>query len=329
MNRLPIKILLFLLLSLFVGLSLFFGACKTTEPAAGPPGLQGKADRYEELIRSPEKGHLTIYFLDLSVSPQAEDKSGDAMLLILPDGLVMMVDSGHPESAADSLALLSELGIARIDYFFITHPHIDHIGGFPAIAEKYEIGEVFQTDIEYITETYRLYKKVIETHRIPVRSLKRGDTLLLGEEITAQVFNPPDEIKYPQNFPANSTQFINDNSMVVKLSWGKSDILLGGDIYLTRERDISELYGEELHAIVSKANHHGNDSSNGAWWIRTVQPELVVAMDDKISSMTVYNNFKKSGAVYYHTSLDGLVRVTLNREGEYSVVSRFDSWLRD
>ncbi|MDR1128478.1 MAG: MBL fold metallo-hydrolase [Treponema sp.] len=33
------------------------------------------------------------------------------------------------------LAFLSDLGIGKIDYFVLSHPHIDHIGGFPAIAE--------------------------------------------------------------------------------------------------------------------------------------------------------------------------------------------------
>ena len=345
MNHFEKKV--FLLFALFI-VTAFFWSCKKTEPVAGKPAAEqvnadGKVDRYRELIRSPEKGRLTIYFLDLSVSPEAVDKSGDAGLILLPDGKVMMVDSGHPESAADSLALLSDLKISRIDYFILSHPHIDHVGGFPAIAEKHEIGEVYQIDMEYPTESYRRYRAALDLHRIPVYMLKRGDTVSFGDEVSAKVYNPPEDFSYPEGnlgsveprrrvpagFPDNSTQFVNDNSLVLKLTWGKTGILLGGDIYLTRERELTELYGDELRSVIAKANHHGLDSSNSIRWIRTVQPRVVVAMNDLFSSMTVYNNFKKNGAAFYHTFLDGLVRVSLDREGNCEVTSRFDSWLRN
>ena len=342
MNRVSLKLYLRLTLvpaaAVFVALAfvtIAFTGCIASN-AARADGKTGGAvigaviiDRYEELIRSPLEGRFTVFFPDLSVSPQAQDKSGDAAIVILPGGKVMMIDSGHPESAGDSLALLSDLGINKIDYFIITHPHIDHIGGFPAIAEKHEIGEVFQTALEYSTETYRSYRTALEKFRLPVNNLNRGDALVFGEGVTALVLNPQAEISYPANFPGNSTQFLNDNSLVIKFTWGASSILFGADIYLTRERELSELYGEELVSVAAKANHHGSDTSNSAGWIRAVQPKLVVAMDDQISSMTVYNNYKRSGAAYYHTFLDGIVRVSLDREGNYEVISRFDSWLRN
>ena len=309
---------------------LVFG-CNTAKSAnVQTAGAEGKTDRYAELVTAPSKGVLTLFFPDLDVSPLAQDKSGDAAILFLPDGKVAMVDSGHPESVAETLALLSDLGIVRIDYFFISHPHIDHIGGFPAIAGKYDIGEVFRTELEYRdSETYRLYITAVEKAGIPVRYLKRGDAFQLGDGLVVRVFNPPENFTYPANYPANSTQFINDNSLVMKLSWGQSSVLFGGDIYLTRERELIDLYGEELRALVTKANHHGSETSNSAGWIRTVQPRAVIAMDDQITSMTVYNNFRRNGTAYYHPFLDGLVRVSLDREGNFTVVTRYDSWLRD
>jgi competence protein ComEC len=317
-----------------LALGLLLGGCREKErdaagiPGAGNPGA-GKPDRYGELVRAPEKDRFTVYFLDLEVSPEAEDKSGDAALLVSPEGLTMMVDAGHPESAEGILSFLKDLGVGKIDYFILSHPHIDHIGGFPAIAGRHEIGTVFETGMEYTTETYRRYRAALEKHRIPVRVLERGDRFNFGAEIAAEVFNPPPVLEYPPNFPANSTQFINDSSLVVKFTWGDASLLLGGDIYLTRERELTDLFGEALRAVVVKANHHGSDTSNGGRWIRTVRPRVVVAMNDLIASMTVYNNYKKSGAAFYHTVLDGIVKVSMDREGTCAVTGRFESWLRD
>jgi competence protein ComEC len=299
-----------------------------TDTAGGKSGTP--SDRYAELIvRSNAAEKFTVYFLDLDVSPQAEDKSGDAALLIAPDGTVMMVDSGHPESAPDILAFLKDLGIGRIDYFLLSHPHIDHIGGFPAIAEKHEVGAVYHIDMEYTTDTFLRYRQALEKYNIPVTILKRGDALKFGNGIDMEVFNPETEWEYPQGFPANSTQFINNHSLVIKFSYGASTLLMGGDIYNPRERDLVDLYGERLKADVLKANHHGNDTSNSLRWIKTIQPQCVIAMNDVIGSMTVYNNYKRNGAAFYHTLHDGIVKVSMDDKRNYTLTTRYDSWLRD
>jgi competence protein ComEC len=330
-------------LPLFLAVFLLAAACRRPgggtiqQSPAGETGaeqnaasLPARVDRYDELVSAADRaGKFTVFFLDLAVSPEARDKSGDAALLISPEGKVMMLDSGHPESAGDTLSFLSDLGISRIDYFILSHPHIDHIGGFPAIAERCQVGEAYQIDMEYNTDTYRRYRDALEKHRIPVTNLKRGDTINLGSEISVDVFNPEEKIDYPAEFPANSTQFINNSSLVVKFNYGDSSLLMGGDIYTPRERELIDLYGEKLRADVLKANHHGGDTSNSSRWIRTTSPKIVIAMNDVISSMTVYNSYKKNGGAFYHTLEDGVIRVSMDKNRNYSVTTRFDSWLRN
>jgi competence protein ComEC len=329
---------------IFLAVLLLAGACRrpggtiqarqipTGETGTGQDAaaLPAKTDRYDDLVSTADwAGKFTVYFLDLAVSPEARDKSGDATLLISPEGKVMMLDSGHPESAGDILSFLSDLGIGRIDYFILSHPHIDHIGGFPAIAERYQVGEVYQINMEYPTDTYRRYRDALEKLRIPVSNLKRGDTLNFGREISLEVFNPGEKFDYPAEFPANSTQFINNSSLVVKFNYGDSSLLMGGDIYSPRERELIDLYGEKLRADVIKANHHGGDTSNSSRWIRTASPKIVSVMNDIIASMTVYNNYKKNGGAFYHTLEDGIIRVSMDKNRNYRVTTRFDSWLRD
>jgi competence protein ComEC len=329
---------------LLLALLLLAGACRRSgetvqarQIPAGETGtgqdaavLPARTDRYKELVSTADwAGKFTVYFLDLAVSPGAQDKSGDAALLISPEGKVMMLDSGHPESAGDILSFLSDLGIGRIDYFILSHPHIDHIGGFPAIAERHQVGEVYQINMEYPTDTYRRYREALEQFRIPASNLKRGDTLSFGGEISLEVFNPGEKFDYPAEFPANSTQFINNSSLVGKFSYGDSSLLMGGDIYSPRERELIDLYGEKLRADVVKANHHGGDTSNSSRWIRTTSPKIVISMNDVISSMTVYNNYKKNGGAFYHTLEDGIIRVSMDKNRDYRVTTRFDSWLRN
>lgn len=103
----------------------------------------------QHLSREPCK--LAIFFLDLEVSPEAVDKSGDATVLISPEGKVMLLDSGHPESFHLVIEALKTLNVQAIDIFVASHPHIDHIGGFPQVAATCPIKQVYRSNLDYRT----------------------------------------------------------------------------------------------------------------------------------------------------------------------------------
>ena len=288
---------------------------------------QNQVDRYSEIIdTSKDDGKLAIYFLDLPVIETSDNKSGDSSLLISPDGKVMLVDAGLPECAPHIISFLEKLGIEKIDYFVASHPHIDHIGGFASLASKINIGKVYRNDMAYTTKTYKNFVNALEAMDIPVEYLKEGDEIAFGEDIQVKIYNPKAEYEYPKDYPNSSTQFINDNSIVMKLIYGKSTILYAGDIYRTRERDLLMTYGDELQADVIKANHHGGGTSNSNRWIKGTQPKIVVAMRDKIDSMSVYENFVKQGATYYNAALNGEVKILIDNEKNYTVINQFDNW---
>jgi competence protein ComEC len=274
-----------------------------------------------------DPGKFDLYFLDLDVSPEATDKSGDSTIIISPDGKVMLLDCGHPESGKQVVAALHALGIEKIDYFVASHPHIDHIGGFVEVSENFPIEKVYRSALEYPTVPYLRFVTEIDEKKIPVEVLSEGDTFLFGDQISVSVYNPPLDITYPQNYPDNSTQFVNNTSLALKFSYGESTAWFSGDLYVTQERALVIKYGEQLHADVAKANHHGIDTSNSLRWIKNMKPSVVVAMHDDLSSMTVYNNYKKYGATYHLTLNDGNVKVSMDDKRHYTVLDEKVSWM--
>jgi competence protein ComEC len=58
-----------------------------------------------------------------------------------------------------------------------------------------------------------------------------------------------------------------------------------------------------------------------------VRPQVVVAMNDVMSSMSVYNNYKKYGATFYHTLYNGLVKVRMDDAHHLVVETQYDSWV--
>lgn len=315
-----------LLLMTFVGCTRQETDNGTTETAAENRETASEtedADRYTKLVDDDSvSDKLRIYFLALTVPEGTEDKAGDAAVIITPDDHVMMIDSGHPESSDQTVDFLKDLGITKIDAYVESHPHIDHIGGFPAVANAFEIGHVYRTNVEHTTQTYTNFVNAVEEEGCPVTYLKEGDTLDLDSGIHIDIYNPEEEVVYPEKFPEGATQFLNNESLTMKMTYGESTILFAGDLYTSGEDLVLEKYGEELQADVVKANHHGRDTSNQKEWVEALSPEIVVAMDETMQSSTVVKRYIKEGAQYYTTAINGFVRVSMDKNKNYEVLTQ-------
>ena len=132
-------------------------------------------DRYAEVFDpSQDAGRLTARFLQLTT--RSDDKSGDATILISPDGFVMMIDAGNPSTYPDIDRALKSLGITRIDYLVASHPHVDHIGGFAQLIYNYDIRAVYTSEVAYPTSHYNNYMRAIVKRQVPI-ILAEGDCL--------------------------------------------------------------------------------------------------------------------------------------------------------
>jgi competence protein ComEC len=80
-------------------------------------------------------GDLTAWFIDV--------EGGQATLFLTPAGESVLVDTGwlgFGDRDADRIAAAAkEAGIRQIDYLLITHFHLDHVGGVPALASRLPI----------------------------------------------------------------------------------------------------------------------------------------------------------------------------------------------
>jgi competence protein ComEC len=75
-------------------------------------------------------------------------EGGGGTLFITPEGKTLLIDSGWPDgrpgeqktSAQRIVDTVHSFGFQKIDYFLLTHYHIDHIGGFSSLFSKIPIG---------------------------------------------------------------------------------------------------------------------------------------------------------------------------------------------
>ena len=82
--------------------------------------------------------------------------------------------------------------------------------------------QVYTSELEYPTSHYRNYMEVLERTNTPQIILAEGDSFQFGEHVLVEVLHPPKDIEYYQGYPEGSTQFINNRSLVLKLTYQDS-----------------------------------------------------------------------------------------------------------
>ena len=122
---------------------------------------------------------LLIYAIDV--------EGGQSTLIVSPSGASMLVDTGWPTPDARDArriqAAMHDAGITRLDHVFITHFHVDHVGGVPnLVASGIPVGEFLdhgpnREDSDITRVDYAAYLKAIEGK--PRRIVHPGDTINL------------------------------------------------------------------------------------------------------------------------------------------------------
>jgi beta-lactamase superfamily II metal-dependent hydrolase len=208
-----------------------------------------------------ENGVLKIIFIDVG--------QGDSTLIILPNGKTMLVDGGERNQDQTVLSTLEENNIAKIDVMVATHPHADHIGGLIGVMNSVDVGQVIDSGQIHTTQTFQDFIEAIESNQIPLSSVRDGDSITLDPNVSMQVLNPPVTLFDGAH---NEGEF-NNNSVVLKLTYGEFTAMFPGDIELETE---SRLADTNIDVDVMLASHHGSRGSNTAQYLAAASPDVIV-----------------------------------------------------
>lgn len=231
---------------------------------------------------------------------------GDSIYIGLPDGTDILLDSGTEISGPNIAQKLIDMGIEKLDYFIASHLHIDHVNGFPAVAEAIPVSNIVFSG--YGKQNSAVADTLFDTakkYNISTQELRRGASLKLGE-VNFDVFSPAANAAEPNPKVDLSQQgdLVNNNSLVFRLSYGKFSALFTGDIHLTMEETLVEQYGDALKSTVLKIPHHGNDTSMGKTLLDCVNPSLGVSLGRACNGI-IWRKYCAAGIPLYATYTDG------------------------
>jgi competence protein ComEC len=242
----------------------------------------------------------TVTFFDVG--------QGDA--IVLRSGMkTILVDGGRGERI---LPLLADRGIRRIDTVVLSHAHPDHCGGLAAVLTQFDVGTIRVTPRRFRGECAAA---ILEAKRAPIRLVRDGDTLDLGDlKITAHVA----EARFRQA-PENNA------SIVLRATAGGRTFLLTGDIEKEAELYLSDV---DLRADVLKVAHHGSRSSTSPRFLDNARPRLAVVSCGRRNLFghphaEVLDALRERGVRTWRTDRDGTIDVEV-REGRLYVRTRLD-----
>ena len=237
------------------------------DPASAEPSTDESpaAPSDEGAAVTTANGTLEVHYINVGQSVST--------LVVGPDGETLLVDTGHYNDDGEHvIAYLQRHDVERIDHLVTSHNDADHIGGNGAIIDYYEteadgVGAVYDPGIAASTRTYGEYLDAVEEHGVTLYETREGDAIAFGE-VDVDVLGPPE--------PYIENEARNENSIVLRLSYGETSFMLSGDAEDDQEAYLVEEYGDQLRSTVLKAGHHGSSSSSSDAFVDAVDPRVAV-----------------------------------------------------
>lgn len=211
------------------------------------------------VIQENRHGLLKIVFLDVG--------QGDSIFIESPTGLQVLVDGGPNNNLLKELPKVLNWYDRHIDMIVVTNPDKDHFEGFINFLKKYKTDVVLEPGTTNKNEAYSVLEKVITDKKIPKILAIRGQKIDLGSGAYLEIIFPDRDV---------SGLNPNDGSIVMRLVYGETSVMLQGDSTANIEHYLVGLGGTELKSTILKAGHHGSRTSSTEEYVNTVSPEWAI-----------------------------------------------------
>jgi len=241
---------------------------------------------------------------------------GDAVALRTPRGRWILVDAGPRSAGYDAgsrrvVPYLRRHGVRAVEALVLTHPHLDHIGGVPAVLDGITVRGILDPSRPAGS---RPYLEVLEAAREEGSSwwtAREGEAFVV-DGLQIEILHPD-----PATVEAGELADPNDLSIVLLVRWGEAAVLLTGDAPAEVERRILPRLPR---LSVLKVGHHGSRTSSSPELLEAARPRTaLIGVGDPNGfghpHDLVLQRLEEVGALVFRSDRDGDVRVRIDRDG--------------
>jgi competence protein ComEC len=256
---------------------------------------------------------------------------GSSTLVRFPGGQNMLIDGGGFLNSTFDVGkyivapYLWHERISRIDIVVLTHPHPDHLNGLPFILENFPVREIWLNGERSGSDEYIRLENIINDKGIVQRFLSAGSAHVTIGGVEIRCLNPSDPVSRAEDEPSFTET--NDDSLVMRMTYGKISFLFTGDISSLTENRLAADF-RDLNSQFLFVSHHGGRTSSSEVFLHCVRPQaaiISVGADNlfRLPHPLVMERLNNLGASIYRTDIHGAV--TVSTEGGYMSI---DPYLR-
>ena len=244
---------------------------------------------------------VAITFLDIG--------QGDATFIEWPDGTQMLIDCAKDARVLEALGRVMKFYDKEIDYLVVTHPDADHYAGCIDVLKRFKVNNIVWTGYMVPDPQWHYFLKMVDE--------EQADTVQIREKAVWQIAGTTLSFLYPNHDVATDATVPgfdkiadNNTSIVIKLSYGESDLLLTGDAEAPLEQYLVDAYGDTLNVQVLHVGHHGSNSSSIQPFLSTVTPAHAIISVGKENdyghpTLRVLRRLERAGAKVWRTDERG------------------------
>ena len=194
--------------------------------------------------------------------------AGEASWIKTPDGRFVVIGAGPPEAGPALVASLRAAGARRINLLVLPYPYADALGGAVDLIQALPVQACLTSGWARVNRKQGEVEALLATRRIPMTVGRQGATQRIGDA-TLEVLAPGDPLVARSPAAGN-------NSLVVRLRWGKSSFLWCGGIEGPGEQALLERAGPRLPSDWLRVARLGNAGAASPELLRIVQPRYAV-----------------------------------------------------
>ncbi len=244
-------------------------------------------------------GRLHVWILDVG--------EGSAVLLSTPGGHVALIDGGPAATP-----LLNAVGKRmpswqrNIDMLVLTSPRDDALMGLASVPERYGVGQVVRTEFTATGSLQSTWLRTEKSLHLPVHIAKAGEQLAFNGE--------PDVNLRVLSAPVKKVTTPDASHLVLKLTYGRSTLLLEGGAQHDTEDEMLKTEKQALLSTVLQVGSFGSDKASTMPFLLAVDPRMAVISvgagnKQGYPSQSTLDSLDELGAQVYRTDVQGSIEI--------------------